>query len=455
MTQKKQLKARVRARMARTGESYVTALRHVTSSGTSAGGATAAKATSVDSDALCVDHGYALRGGLHPESANVTHVLAHHGIRAGEQLIGEALVFGVGGGPGAGYILWEFKAHGTATLVMAFHNSWQYPDKWHQKTLDRLGVRYAAEHTGGAAAAYKRLSELLDAGRPCIIRLDRYHLGYWRLPSYKEGHGGPDVVVYAQDADGVHVDDRNVSPLLVPREKLDAARARVGSYKNSLYAIDPASGPVSADTLRAAVRAGLKDCVDHLSAPSDSFSLPAWRKWARLLTDQKNAKAWPKVFAGRTGGLAGALLSIWEDVVPAGGYGGHLRGLYAEFLDQAAALLDNPRLEQPAAAFRSAAQSWHIVAETALPDDEPALARLRDLTVAVRQAIVDPAAVTPEEADQSAAELWALRAELDRDFLLDDAQVSDLFARLSAAVEEVYARETAAVAQLAQAIGQA
>ena len=84
----------------------------------------------------------------------------------------------------------------------------------------------------------------------------------------------------------------------------------------------------------------------------------------------------------------------------------------------------------------------------------PALARLRDLTVAVRQAIVDPAAVTAEEADQSAAELWALRAELDRDFPLDDAQVSDLFARLSAAVEEVYARETAAVAQLAQAIGQ-
>ena len=178
------------------------------------------------------------------------------------------------------------------------------------------------------------------------------------------------------------------------------------------------------------MRAGLKDCVDHLSAPSDSFSLPAWRKWARLLTDQKNAKAWPKVFAGRAGGLAGALLSVWEGVVPAGGYGGHLRGLYAEFLDQAAALLDNPRLEQPAAACRSAAHSWHTVAETALPDDVPALARLRDLTVAVRQAIADPAAVTPEEADQSAAELWALRAELDRDFPLDDAQVSDLFARL-------------------------
>ena len=135
------------------------------------------------------------------------------------------------GGPGAGYILWEFRQHAAATLVMAFHNSWQYPDKWHQKTLDRLGIKYVAEHTGGSGGAAKRLTELLEAGRPCIIRPDRYQIGYWRMPAYKDGHGGPDVVVYAQDADGVHVDDRNVSPLVVPREKVDAARARVGSYK--------------------------------------------------------------------------------------------------------------------------------------------------------------------------------------------------------------------------------
>ena len=483
MTQKKQLKARVRARMARTGESYVTALRHVATSGGggSADGASIPGATSragafgaVGSqtpDALVVDHGYTLRGGLHPESANITHVLAHHGYSAAlgdasGQPINEALVFGIGGGPGAGYILWEFKVHETATLVMAFHNSWQYPDKWHQKTLDRLGVRYTAEHTGGAGAAARRLTELLAAGRPCIIRPDRYHLGYWRLPSYKDGSGGPDVVVYAEDAEGVHVDDRNVSPLIVPREKVDAARARVGSYRNSLYAIEVPTGAaggrggtggaaaqISADTVRAAVRAGLEDCVEHLSASSDSFSLPAWRKWARLLTDQKNAKAWPNVFRGRKNGLAGALLSIWEGIMPAGGYGGHLRDLYADFLDQAAELLENPGLRDVAESFRVISQCWHTVAETALPDGVPALARLRDLTVAVRQSIVDPAAVTPEEAERSAADLWALRAELDRDFPLDDAQVKDLFAALSAAVEDVYARETAAVAQLAQAIG--
>src|SRR5688500_4669450 len=141
MTQKKQLKARVRARMARTGESYVTALRHVTASGSGGpatkGGVAGATKGAASAGALhgaafaganapespMVDLGYALRGGLQPESANIAHVLAHHGIQAGGEPVTEALVFGIGGGPGAGYILWEFKHHATATLVMGFHNN--------------------------------------------------------------------------------------------------------------------------------------------------------------------------------------------------------------------------------------------------------------------------------------------------------------------------------------------
>ena len=440
--------------MARTGESYTTALRHVaTSPATSRASSAAGAGGPPTQDALVVDHGYTLRGGQHPESANIAHVLAHYGVTAAGQPIPESLIFGVGGGPGAGYILWEFEAHGSAILTLGFHNTWQYTDhRWLQKTLDRLGVRYLVERTGAAAGAARRLTELLAAGRPCIVRPDRYVMGYWGLPSLMNGCGSPNVVVYAQGADRVHIDDRNVSPLVAPRATLDAARARVGSYKNSLCVIDPATPPISAETLRTAVRAGLEDCVEHLTSPSDSFSLPAWRKWARLLTDQKNAKAWPRVFAGRRA-LAGALLSVWEGVMPAGGNGGHVRDLYAQYLDDAAVLLDNPALREPAEAFRGAARAWQTVADTALPDDVPALAELRDMAVALRQSIVDPSSVSPDEATQSATDLWARCAQLDRDFPVDDAATARLVAALSGAIDDVYQRETAAVAQLAAAIG--
>src|SRR4029079_15252607 len=87
------------------------------------------------------------------------------------------------------------------------------------------------------------LTDMLEQRRPCIVRPDRYEIGYWRQPAEQSGYGGHDVVVYAASGEGVHVDDRNISPLLVQRSNLDAARARVGSYRNSLYVLDPAPAP--------------------------------------------------------------------------------------------------------------------------------------------------------------------------------------------------------------------
>lgn len=437
MTSKKQLKARVRARMARTGEAYTTALRHV-----------------VGAPTPVVDHGYTLRGGLHPETANIANVLAHHGIAAEDgRPISEALVLGIGGGLGAGYILWEFKWASSPILTLAFRNRWQYVDAWTATTLDRLGVRYQAERTGAAVAAARRLSELLAERCPCIIRPDRAGLGYWRLPKEHFGYGGHDLVVYAQHGDEVHVDDRNLSPLTVPRAALDAARARVGTYRNSLYLIDGASGPIRLETLRAAVRAGIGECVANLGGTSDSFALPAWRKWARLMTDPKNAKAWPRVFADGKG-LAGALLSIWEGVLPMGMTGGHLRDLYAAFIDEASLLLADDRLQAAADRFRAAARAWERVAALALPDDAPHLAQLRELTAELRQAVADPAAAEQPRTDAAAADLWALRERLDRDarlIPLDQAAAAELFAQLSAALGEVYDREREALAALAAA----
>ena len=84
--------------------------------------------------------------------------------------------------------------------------------------------------------------------------------------------------------------------------------------------------------------------VERLSAKSDSFSLPAWRKWARMTTDARHEQGWPTVFAdGR--GTASARASIYSGAAG----GAHLRGLYADFLDEASVLLGR---ELPSAAWR-------------------------------------------------------------------------------------------------------
>jgi hypothetical protein len=420
MTARKHLKARIRARMARTGERYVTARRHVV-------GAAEAPAT---------DRGYRLNGGVHPDTAAIANVLANHGVVAGHtgEPLSEAMVLGVGGGLGAGYILWEFQRHGSPTLVLGYRNRWQYPARWMRAVLERLAVPATHHETGGARTAARQLDAALAARRPAIAMIDRQSIGYWHLPPELEGHGGYPVVVYALEAGRAHVDDRGLAPLTVERATLDAARGRVGSYRHRLCVLEPDRAELPADRLRDAVRAGLADAAAHLASASESFGLPAWRTWARMMTAARGAKAWPRVFAGGRH-LTGALLSTYEGIQPVGLDGGHLRGLYADFLDEAAALLEESRLERAATAWRAAADTWHTLAETALPPG-----RLRELMTEVHAAVVEEGDAGAAAAAAAARELWTLRRA---DPAVDAA---GLFPRMGELLHEIYERETEAAA---------
>jgi hypothetical protein len=441
LTEKKQLKAAIRARMAKTGERYTTARAHVV--GTDGGAV----------EAPAVDHGYALRGGAHPDSAGIANLLANLGVTAATTgaPLSEPMVFGIGGGLGAGYILWEFAEHGTPDLVLGFRNQWQYTNRWVEKVFGRVGVPVEVHHTGGAKGAASRLTETLARGRPGLIWPDRQLAGYWHLPPHLNGRGGNLVVAYAERDGRVHLDDRNLRPLTVEREALDAARARVVSYRNALFVPDPDGAELPAATVRQAVRVGIAECVEHLRGASTSFSLPAWRKWARLLTDTRAAKGWPRVFADRAG-LAGALLSTWEGIEPAGMSGGNLRGLYAEFLDEAAGLLGDEALAGCAGHFRAAAAAWHDLAEVALPAAEPVFTRLRERTAAVTEAVVAEGDGGREQAAAAAAELWELRARHDHDLPLAGADVDRLFAEMSGQLVRIHALEVEAVERLGDAV---
>jgi hypothetical protein len=400
VTAHKHLKERIRARMARTGESYTTARRHVLNALPPAS--------------------YQLLGGVHPDSHAIAGVLANRGLLAPHtgQPLSEAMVLGVGGGLGAGYILWEFKAHDYRGLVFGFRNNWQYPDRWAAKTCARLGVPADLHETGSTRRAAEELAAAVGQGVPAIVWADQQLLGYRHLPAWLEGHGGPPVTVYGLDepAGVALVDDRNRAPLTVPLDALAAARARVVSYRQRQVVLDAPAAELKLDGLRAAVRDGLAEQVEHLSRRSDSFSLPAFRKWERLLTTTGNAKAWPRVFADRVS-LFDACLSVYENLEPSGWNGGHLRG----------------------------------VAVVALPGDEEPFAAARRLTDRL-QAQVEQGDAGRDQAAASAARLWALRDRWRPEFPGDDDRVAALLARLAAAVGAACQAEEAALAALADAV---
>jgi hypothetical protein len=434
MTARRHLKERIRARMAKTGESYTTARRHLL-------------------DAIPPEE-YELRGGVHPETATIAGVLANRGLVAphtGRPLT-EAMVLGVGGGLGAGYILWEFQDHARRHVVLGFRNDWQYPARWAEKACRRLRVPAAMDETGAARKAEAQLRAAVDQGVPAIAWVDQQLVGHRHLPASLAGHAGYPLTVYGIDerAGAALVDDRNRARLTVPLDTLAAARARIGSYRHRLLVLDAPAAELDLDALRAAVAEGLAEQVEHLSRPSDSFSLPAFRKWARLLTDRRNAKAWPRVFADRAG-LFGACVSVYENVEPVGAAGGNLRGLYAEFLDEAAELLGDDGLRRAAGAYRDLAGRWHELAGLALPADREPFAEVRRLTDRLHR-LVERGDAGRQEAATAAGRLWAARDRWRSAFPAGDAEVDALLAALADQVAAVHDAETAALATLGRAL---
>jgi hypothetical protein len=434
MTSDKRLKARIRARMAKTGERYTTARRHF-----------------VSSDERRADLlGYTLRSGQYPDSAAMTNVLTHAGLTAPDGApLTEAVVFGVMGGLGAGYILWEFAHDDSRVVTLGFSSQWQYLGRTLRTALDRLGIGYEHHTTGGVKGAARALDSVHEHQGTALVWPDRYHIGYWQLPASLDGHGGHAVVIYGRRGDTMYVDDRNVAPLTVDAETLHRSRARVGSYKNALIRPTPAPGPLDADVLRAAIAAGIADCVDRLRGTSTSFALPVWRKWARMMTDTRNAKGWPSVFAdGR--GLVGALLSVWEGTSHAGMTGGHLRDLYADFLLEAGTRL-GVAFDGPVEALRESSRLWKQLGDTALDPEIDEFLRLRELTATIRQAIAAEGDEGRDEAAAAGAELWNRRAALDASCPLDGAAIQAVFGRMGDLLERIFAVETTAFADLSAA----
>ena len=280
---------------------------------------------------------YQMIGGVHPETASIKNILAYYGVKAphtGEPF-SEAMLLGIGGGLGASYMLWEFEKHGYPSIVLAFRNLANYPVKYLQNLCARLGAATEVFETTGKKKAAGQLAETLAANDPAIIWLDLggapYYMHYLQVGV---------AVAYGMDDDQVMVDNLAHKPYLIGHDLLVEARAKVPSFKNRVLTVQPQRS----FNLEAAIREGLQECVAYLGASSTSFALPAIRKWGRMMTDSKNKKGWPTVFKGGRG-LYGTLRTVYETIEHIGTGGGGLRGLYADFLDEAGSVLGNGELK--------------------------------------------------------------------------------------------------------------
>jgi hypothetical protein len=126
-----------------------------------------------------------------------------------------------------------------------------------------------------------------------------------------------------------------------------------------------------------------------------------------------------------------------------------LRPLYAEFLDEADALLGRPGLTEVAERYRHAGDAWDDVGDAALPDGFEPLERAVDLSRRRRDAVRQGDDGDSAAAD-SAAALNALAAEFEPGLPLTDREVDGLFESLAGAIEAAHQAEVEAHSALSE-----
>jgi len=183
---------------------------------------------------------------------------------------------------------------------------------------------------------------------------------------------------------------------------------------------------------------------------ASNSGLAGLEKFARLLSDPKDKRGWPSQFPAGLPlykGLTGIFRAIEVD-----GAGGALRPLYAQFLDEAASLLDKPALQAVADRYRTIGKAWTSLAEAALPRSAPLLAQARSLLAARRDAFNSRGASAADDLRTIDSRLNDLQAQAPTRFPLDAADVRTLLEGLSRDALEIVAQERQAASALQAAL---
>lgn len=354
MTQHKHLKAAVRARMARTGERYTTARRHL-----------GVDRADVATPGLLP--GYrTFGGGRHHDSALLTNLLAATGVTAAPdgRPLDEEMVAGLAGGIGFMYFTFSYAGHvPTMTIVPRAH-----PRPFLLGALERAGIPHRVSETTSAAKAARALDAALEAGRPALCTVDRAGLGHQVWADSMPGSDPYDVVVAGRHGGIVLFDDDSLDPVPVPGDAFAAARAAHRKSRHRMVVVDPPAAPVD---LAPAVRASLAVTVHDLTEDvmpgnfAGSFGLRGLAKWADAVADRRTRNGRARLFDSGPA-FGHAMRRLYDCLTFDHSSPGAMRAPYADFLTEAADLLGDPALGEAAARYERAATVWVDLADAAI-----------------------------------------------------------------------------------------
>ncbi len=322
MTTRKHFKKLVRARMAKTGETYAAARRQVLGQNLP------------DRPGKDIPWHFP---GTSPGATALRALLTHAGIHdpvSGEPF-SEAMAFGIAGGIGIGVFSFFYEKEGWANFFLAGRHLWHDHKAYLTQACGRFGIKPILRETAGGKSAESDLRKTLQEQGVCVAWVDAAGLPYKALPAFMSGSGYHIVTVYGIDDDAgtALIGDLADEPLHVSLADLARARSRIKKDKHRLLSIASAPSPKDLAKL---VRNGLQACYDGLAgaggvkSAARNFSLDSLRLWSDRLDGSDDNERWERVFE-RGPRFYQGLKGIYEYIEHYGGCG-LSRPLFAEFL---------------------------------------------------------------------------------------------------------------------------
>lgn len=313
-------------------------------------------------------------GGHHWETACLKNMLAYQGLIAPHtnQPFSEAMILGIAGGITPGYSFCPSVLDDAGGIFIPGRSRLlSTSSTFATRFLHRLLIGSEVQETTSKVAALHHVKTALKSGKPIIAYCCKPSLPYLQLPmiygAYKWMHT---VVVHNLDeANGeVHLADVASTSLKISMQDFSEARSKIPSYKNRSLNVD-APKKLTLKQLKEAVLAGIEDYLalsNH--PPMKTFSLEGLSQWAKLMTNDRNAKGWRRVYPG--GKLFLALRDVFESIETLDTGGGLYRHLYADFLEEAATFSGLKSLQKVATHYRHLGNGWTEFAEACLPDQQ-------------------------------------------------------------------------------------
>ena len=320
--------------------------------------------------------------GRHWETGSIHNALALQGLQAPHtgKPYSEALLLGISGGIAFGYFTFEYKGY-LPHVAMLTRNTFSP----FTTILERLGVSQDVQQTNKANIAEKNLIQVLEIGLSPLVWADQFSLPYNDFRPEDAMWNMMPILAVEKDGKSVTVADRSSQPFHLSMDELTKARGRVKEDKFKLMTLDAPQ----TNKLPAAVHKGICQTIKLFTeepprGARDNFGFAAYQKFADLLVNTRNKQSWERLFPAGVRmyhALAGSphqpgayhWINTW------GSADGAERGLYADFLDEAAQILKKPALRKAAEKFRESYLLWIRFADVLLPDDVPMLGESKKL----------------------------------------------------------------------------